>query len=239
MFQSSGAEELWGFRCSELYPDNKLCINHYVAFYWPYPVVNINYRHTQFASLAPASSNKPMEEMRKDRSLCDAICAPWKAWNSTLEAKWWMVSHQAAPSIALQSDIGLCLSKTGLIQHPKMNKCRLAWLLLEVTLLAASTLAQMASMAALSSRRRAFFSFALLDFLWETRVMNDRIKTDKMTRSSHHLHMQIAPFYIILISFQDIHQNELKVVLLIYTMIITDYLQTEFFQQNHVIFCEN
>lgn len=35
-----------------------------------------------------------------------------------------------------------------------------------ITLLAASTLAQTASMAALSSRRRAFFSFALLDFLW-------------------------------------------------------------------------
>lgn len=33
------------------------------------------------------------------------------------------------------------------------------------TLLAASTLAQTASIAALSSRRRAFFSFALLDFL--------------------------------------------------------------------------
>lgn len=47
-----------------------------------------------------------------------------------------------------------------------MNKRRLARLLLEVTLLAASTLAQMASMAALSSRRRAFFSLALLDFLW-------------------------------------------------------------------------
>lgn len=36
----------------------------------------------------------------------------------------------------------------------------------KVTLLAASTLAQTASIAALSSRRRAFFSFALLDFLW-------------------------------------------------------------------------
>lgn len=36
----------------------------------------------------------------------------------------------------------------------------------QATLLAASTLAQTASMAALSSRRRAFFSLALFDFLW-------------------------------------------------------------------------
>lgn len=39
-----------------------------------------------------------------------------------------------------------------------------------ITLLAASTLAQTASMAALSSRRRAFFSFALLDFLWTQNI---------------------------------------------------------------------
>lgn len=38
------------------------------------------------------------------------------------------------------------------------------------TLLAASTLAQTASIAALSSRRLAFFSFALLDFLWEQEI---------------------------------------------------------------------
>lgn len=40
----------------------------------------------------------------------------------------------------------------------------------QVTLLAASTLAQTASMAALSSRRRAFFSFARLDFLWARNI---------------------------------------------------------------------
>lgn len=86
-------------------------------------------------------------------------------------------------------------------------------------------------MAALSSRRRAFFSFALLDFLWETRVMDDRIKTAKMTRSSHHLHMQIAPFDVIIwISFKAIHQNELQMLLFIYSMIITDNLEAESFQ---------
>lgn len=38
------------------------------------------------------------------------------------------------------------------------------------TLLAASTLAHTASIAALSSRRLAFFSFALLDFLWRHKM---------------------------------------------------------------------
>lgn len=58
-----------------------------------------------------------------------------------------------------------------------------------VTLLAASTLAQMASMAALSSRRRAFFSLALLDFLWGgggTKGNRERgIKASKPNSSSH------------------------------------------------------
>lgn len=45
-----------------------------------------------------------------------------------------------------------------------------------VTLLAASTLAQTASIAALSSRRRAFFSFALLDFLWTREVREEMRK---------------------------------------------------------------
>lgn len=44
------------------------------------------------------------------------------------------------------------------------------------TLLAASTLAHTASIAALSSRRLAFFSFALLDFLWRHKMNGEEKK---------------------------------------------------------------
>lgn len=81
---------------------------------------------------------------------------------------------RAAPQRLRRPDKGLIKRSTASGRH----RTRLE---VNATLLAASTLAQMASMAALSSRRRAFFSFALLDFLWEIRGADNRIKTHTVT----------------------------------------------------------
>lgn len=63
MFQSSGTEELWGFRCSASTPiiNYASCCEYQLQA----RTVCIN---SSAVSLAPASSTEPTEEMRKDRS---------------------------------------------------------------------------------------------------------------------------------------------------------------------------
>lgn len=120
----------------------------------------------------------------------------------------------------------------GLMARSKRSGHHLTLLQVKVTLLAASTLAQMASMAALSSRRRAFFSLALLDFLWEIRAVSNQIKTHPMT--------SFPPLFAITRgSIRASHRDNFKRLLLTDCMVITDYLQTESFQSSHQLFCQN
>lgn len=131
----------------------------------------IVYINSSAASLAPASPTMPMQQMRKEQSpqkgcACCNLC-PTESLKQHFRSKVMdgFMSGSAFNCSAVRHRPSH--SDMGLIKQLKMNKYSRAQLPVKVTLLAASTLAQMASMAALSSRRRAFFSFALLDFLWE------------------------------------------------------------------------
>lgn len=117
----------------------------------------------QARSLASVASSAPAGPTR---SALAAICASRNARNMMDGG----ASNRRAAGQRLRPP------DTGLIKRSKTSGRHLTRPQGKVTLLAASTLAQMASMAALSSRRRAFFSFALLDFLWEIRAENNRIK---------------------------------------------------------------
>lgn len=90
----------------------------------------------------------------------DVLRVPQNLREQTYIATRWTLLNSAHLKTSLLSTWGQSIQSTQL-------RATQVWMTaLQVTLLAASTLAQTASMAALSSWRRAFFSFALLDFLW-------------------------------------------------------------------------
>lgn len=157
------------------------------------------------ASLAMAVPTTPTQQMRKDRSR--ARCNLWGAESLKQHFRSrvmdGLVSGGAFNRRAARQR--LRHPHMGLIIRSKTSGYHLTLLQAKVTLLAASTLAQMASMAALSSRRRAFFSFALLDFLWEIRAVTNRIKTHTMTSFP-------ALFAITWVSIRALHPDKFKEV---------------------------
>lgn len=137
--------------------------------------------------------------------MLDVIWIHWKAWNGTQRAERWMLLCEAlnglksafifninAVRAAQLQRFWLVFAVGKQLQTPQSTVSWTRWTprswnnstqvptkslhVTMVTLLAASTLAQTASIAALSSRRRAFFSFALLDFLWTREVREEMRK---------------------------------------------------------------